>query len=106
MTKLTPTQIAVQAAEAARSSAAAAASIADSLVATSTEQAEFRGYMRAHLESQAEINKQFSDVATNHMPHIQQDLGEVRGQVKWMVWAMGIIIVLIAASGILVPLVS
>ncbi len=105
--KLTPTQIAIRAAESAQASAAAASKVADSVHEAIVEQAEWRGYMRGYLEKQDEINTAIQTFFTNHLPHLTSDLGEMRGMMKTIMWVGGIfggLVTAIIASGIVIPL--
>ncbi len=105
--KLTPTQIALKAAESAQASAAAASKVADSVHEAIVEQAEWRGYMRGYLEKQDEINTAIQTFFTNHLPHLTADLGELRGTMKTIMWMGGIfggLVTTIIAGGIIIPL--
>ena len=105
--KFTPTQIAVKAAESAQASAAAAARVADTVHEAIVEQAEWRGYMRGYLEKQDAVNAAIQLFFTNHLPHLTNDLGEVKGTMRAIVWVGGIlgsIVTAVIAGGVLIPL--
>ena len=105
--KLSPTQLAIKAAESAQASAAAAAKVADAVHEAVVEQAEWRGYMRGYLERQDGINTAIQTFFTNHLPHMTSDIGEVKGSVRAIMWVGGIlgsVATAIIAGGILIPL--
>lgn len=105
--KLTPTQIALKAAESAQVSAAAAAKVADTVHEAIVEQAEWRGYMRGYLEKQDAVNAAIQTFFTNHLPHMTKEIGEVRGTMRAFLWVgsiLGSIVTAVIAGGVLIPL--